>query len=373
MSWESRLDVELFWRQGFLWLPGFADEAEVAALRGEMDRMLNEWAPPLMNGSDDGSSKALDSGTATNTHPVAPTGPPLSPMASASSLRPPQPPMLREQGSPQAAGTEKTQAPPDHSFMLNSATKASFFLEPGALDGNGALQPGMSKRQAVRKVAHGIHLFEGPWRDFVQSPKVARVAHALGWRRPAVVQTLYRLASAQAVGVDRHQDSTTLYTEPPSCLGMWLALEDADESNGCLRVRRGSHREPIRERLVRTGCEQGDGGAGDEGANEDAGGEGRDCQARLVFKRLVNATRQPDDAFSPLQTSSGDLLVMHGALEHFSERGQDPRRSRESLQVHIVEAGAKWPADNWLQYPAGMRFDELTPPPTSKPSVFSEL
>ena len=31
-----------------------------------------------------------------------------------------------------------------------------------------------------------------------------------------------------------HQDSTFLYTDPPTVVGLWLALEDATKENGCL-------------------------------------------------------------------------------------------------------------------------------------------
>ena len=54
------------------------------------------------------------------------------------------------------------------------------------------------------------------------------------------------------IQVTSHQDSTFLFTEPKqSCLGLWLALEDATETNGCLWCRPGSHREPVRRQFVR--------------------------------------------------------------------------------------------------------------------------
>lgn len=39
-----------------------------------------------------------------------------------------------------------------------------------------------------------------------------------------------------------HQDNTFLYTDPPTCTGMWLALEDATIKNGCLWAIPGSHK-----------------------------------------------------------------------------------------------------------------------------------
>lgn len=42
-----------------------------------------------------------------------------------------------------------------------------------------------------------------------------------------------------------HQDNSFLYTEPPTCTGLWLALEDATVTNGCLWAIPGSHKSNI--------------------------------------------------------------------------------------------------------------------------------
>lgn len=225
----------------------------------------------------------------------------------------------------------------DHSFLFESSARASIFPEPAAIDPEtGGLKAGIDKRQAVRKVAHGVHMLEGSkFQDFVRSPKLVALASLLGLHQALVVQSLYRLAPPLAAGVDRHQDSTTLYTEPPSVLGFWLALEDADERNGCLHVLPGSHRGPLRERLFRR--KDGD-------------------LTRLVFEQIHEAGIHPLSDFTVLPMSAGDLVVLHGTIEHFSEAGTDPKRSRESFQVHLVDAGAKWSPDNLIQYPPHVPF-----------------
>jgi phytanoyl-CoA hydroxylase len=38
-----------------------------------------------------------------------------------------------------------------------------------------------------------------------------------------------------------HQDSTFLYTDPPTVVGLWIALEDATKENGCLWTIPGEH------------------------------------------------------------------------------------------------------------------------------------
>lgn len=39
-----------------------------------------------------------------------------------------------------------------------------------------------------------------------------------------------------------HQDNSFLFTEPPTCTGLWLALEDATTINGCLWAIPGSQK-----------------------------------------------------------------------------------------------------------------------------------
>ena len=49
-----------------------------------------------------------------------------------------------------------------------------------------------------------------------------------------------------------HQDSVFLYTDPPSAVGFWFALEDCTATNGCLSFVPGSHKtHPIGKRFVR--------------------------------------------------------------------------------------------------------------------------
>lgn len=47
-----------------------------------------------------------------------------------------------------------------------------------------------------------------------------------------------------------HQDNTFLYTEPTTCVGLWLALEDATKENGCLWALPASHKGELWASLV---------------------------------------------------------------------------------------------------------------------------
>ena len=58
--------------------------------------------------------------------------------------------------------------------------------------------------------------------------------------------------SSLIVLVPSHQDSVFLYTDPPSAVGFWFALEDCTVTNGCLSFVPGSHKtSPITKRFVR--------------------------------------------------------------------------------------------------------------------------
>jgi phytanoyl-CoA hydroxylase len=51
---------------------------------------------------------------------------------------------------------------------------------------------------------------------------------------------------------------------------------------------------------------------------------------------------------SALPVQAGTLVALHGLLPHASGANRSPRR-RLAYSLHCVEAGAEYPADNWLQ------------------------
>ena len=68
--------------------------------------------------------------------------------------------------------------------------------------------------------------------------------HLNGWCNPVIPQSMYIFKNAKSGGsvVHVHQDSTFLYTIPyQTCLGIWLALDDATIENGCLWIKPKSH------------------------------------------------------------------------------------------------------------------------------------
>ena len=247
---------------------------------------------------------------------------------------------------------EKAQGSDD--YFLSSADKVRFFLEPDAVDPAGELRTGIAKEEALNKVGHALHTEVEAFVRYSQSAEVRRVVDSLGWRSPALMQSMY-IFKQPRIGaiVTPHQDSSFLRTEPLSCLGLWLALQPATEANGCLWARPGSHQEPLRRHFARTSSSD---GAVQMHFNTLAEPGGTSAAAAASWEgRMPDGVSPADLGFVPLPVETGDLVVIHGQLDHMSMPNTSAT-SRHSFQLHLVEGeaeGVRWDPTNWLQYPAG--------------------
>ena len=64
-------------------------------------------------------------------------------------------------------------------------------------------------------------------------------------REPCAVQTMLYFKPPGARGQALHQDQHYLRVQPGTCIAAWLALDDCDEENGCLRMVPDSHSWPL--------------------------------------------------------------------------------------------------------------------------------
>jgi NADH-quinone oxidoreductase subunit K len=58
-----------------------------------------------------------------------------------------------------------------------------------------------------------------------------------------------------------------------------------------------------------------------------------------------------DPRLVPLEAPAGSVVLLHGLLPHRSGANRSDR-SRHAYSVHLIDEGARYPADNWLQRPA---------------------
>ncbi|OIV89334.1 hypothetical protein TanjilG_23297 [Lupinus angustifolius] len=219
---------------------------------------------------------------------------------------------------------------PDQLQFFNSQEKA--FGDDGNLK-----QP---KQLSINKVGHALHEIEPAFKKFSFSEKFSSLMYSLGYKRPAILQSMYIFKQPGIGGeVVPHQDSSFLYTEPETCTGLWLALEDANIINGCLWAIPGSHKNGLVRRFVR---------------DEDG----------VKFDRPSPSYDRKD--FVPIDVKAGSLVVIHGDLIHQSFENQSPK-SRHAYSLHVVDTdGCKWAPENWIRR-------KVEPEPLYIPGKFETL
>lgn len=208
-------------------------------------------------------------------------------------------------------------------YFIESGGKIRCFFEEDAFDDGVLVKP---KTQSINKVGHALHDLDEVFKQVSYKAEMKQVAKDIGMINPLVVQSQYIFKQPRIGGkVVAHQDSTFIYTDPPSCMGFWMALEDANMQNGCLMGIPGSHLQPLPERrFVR---------------KEDG--------TSTSFKGVDNP--QWDlDKMVPLEAPKGALVLLHGACVHMSLENRSSH-SRHAYIIHMVEQGTSWPTDNWLQ------------------------
>lgn len=261
-------------------------------------------------------------------------------------------------------------------YFLESASRVHFFAESHALDDKtNKLKPyyADNKLAALCKAGHGLHMIPGPFHTYTTSNQVKQLVAELGWKDPVVPQSMY-ICKNPKIGTTchSHQDSTFLFTEPKqSCLGLWLALDDATLENGCLWVRPKSHWESVRRQFKRNVHHFG------QEAIQNVSNVGR---GNLEAPKMVFETLQPESTipwegtlpdgseppcqgllkagFIPIECKAGDLLAFCGELDHLSLPNYSDSQ-RHTFQLHLVEGsgqGIMWSKSNWLQYPKGVDF-----------------
>lgn len=221
----------------------------------------------------------------------------------------------------------KTQAHAEDEYFLNSGGAIGFFLEEEAYGADGKLK--RAKRESVNKIGHAMHDLDPVFSAFSHSKKMQAAARVIGLESPLLLQSMAIMKPPGIGGeVTCHQDSTFLYTEPESCVGFWLAIDEATLQNGCMEFIPGEHRGALR-RLFR-----------------------RKPRGGTEFVDLSSAP-YPEERRVAAPANVGDLVIFSGRAPHMSRANRSPK-PRMAYTLHMIDSGAHYPSDNWLQRPADM-------------------
>lgn len=233
-------------------------------------------------------------------------------------------------------------------YFLTSGDKIRYFFEEDAFHPS-TNQLQKPKHLAINKIGHYLHELHPSFKQATLTPYHSALARDLGFKDPRVLQSMVICKQPEIGGeVGAHQDSTFLYTDPPSAVGFWIALEDATEENGCLSFAKGSHwRTPVKSRMVRK--------------KDGSGVEFVDVEGAKFPKDFVVEEKEVDgkeEVYTMGEVKAGTLVLIHGNLLHKSEKNLS-RKSRFIYTFHVIEGENEYDGRNWLQPPEIVGFSRL--------------
>ncbi len=190
---------------------------------------------------------------------------------------------------------------------------------------------------------HMLHREQAIHERFLLHPRTLDVLEALIGPDVLALQSMLFLKLPGHEGQGYHQDSYYIPTLPDTLIGAWLALDHADEENGCMWMTVGSQHEPIYPDVSGQALDRhsnlSDLGTISNASNTD---ETRNGLARVAGRyagKEVSAVVDP-----------GDVIFFGGHVLHRSHQNHSTTRSRRSFVGHYCNARSLVPWNHGAPY-----------------------
>jgi phytanoyl-CoA hydroxylase len=150
--------------------------------------------------------------------------------------------------------------------------------------------------------------------EWLIDDRLNSVMTALLSAEPFAVQTMFYFKPPGARGQALHQDQYYLRVQPGTCMAAWMAVDDCDVANGCLRVVPGSHTWPL---LCAT-----------------------EADTEISFTDVTVELPEGTEAV-PVVMKAGDVLFFNGQIVHGSLPNTTKARFRRALIGHYIVGEAE--------------------------------
>jgi hypothetical protein len=195
----------------------------------------------------------------------------------------------------------------------------------------------------ARNRIHQLHRSQPAAERGLLLPRVLDVIEALIGPDVAALQSMVFFNPPNRGGQGWHQDAYYIKTYPDSLIGAWIALEDADEENGCLWVVPGSNHEPIYPPSPQA-PHYNKGFVHAKGAFSDLSEVDNVSDLDDEVNTLTRMVRKYPDPI-PVPLKPGDVLFFQGHLFHRSYPNRSRNRLRRSFVTHYANARSWIPWD----------------------------
>jgi phytanoyl-CoA hydroxylase len=212
-----------------------------------------------------------------------------------------------------------------HAMDIFSGKVSLEGVEPPAQDES----PAQIQQRLTR--IHMLHRRDEPNERFMLHPRLLDVVEVLVGPDVLCLQTMMFYNAPGTGGQGWHQDAYYITTYPDSLIGAWLALDDADEENGCMHVVPGSHKEPIHPDAGRGALVHAQEAFADLGLVENIShlDDGQNSLSKV-------AGRYPAPQLA--EAKAGDVVFFHSRLLHRSYPNRSADRWRRAFVSHYCNA-----------------------------------